>query len=159
MKISLLINRIKRNNTIVESFTLLPPNNPFLNQTNRMLSHFVWILINKHTIGGDLCKLLDIIEGNQKIIYVYEYNNINIKLNEIIEFEYYPFLGTKTCSHCYNEIIINNKSYCYKKGKQNMKNDWYKCLYWCEKSMGEIKNRYGRIFKPRGSETNGLVDK
>lgn len=131
--ITLSINRIKKEDEIWEIFTV-NPKTPYNFDSHRAIYFELWLQRNLHSIH-DTHKLLKVLELNDKVIYTYKYSDINVTKNELVTIKYFPVLGKKTCKKCFHEIKIDNKLYCHKKGKQNDKNSWYKCLYWQEKSL------------------------
>jgi len=159
--VKLDINRFKKGNEIWEIFTVLPQLN-YIFESNRAIYFELWRQRNLHSIHH-LFRLLYIKEFRNKIIYIYEYDPdptlLNtLQLNETIEIEYFPVLGTKKCSTCYNETIIDNKSYCTKRGKMNEKYSYYKCLYWVEKSLN-VKNwgHHGHISRQKTAKGDGTT--
>jgi hypothetical protein len=157
--VKLDINRFKKNNEIWEVFTV-HPSLKYLHESNRAIYFELWRQRNLHSIHN-LYRLLYIHELKDKIVYIYEFD-ASIpppQLNETISIEYFPVLGTKKCSTCYNEIIIQNKSYCTKRGNMNEKYSYYKCLYWAEKSLN-TKNwgHHGHIFRQEATEGDGTSD-
>lgn len=143
MTINLVITRMKKENEIWEIYSVFP-NTPYAFDSRRQISFALWKARCENSMHDKL-NLLDIRYMNDKIIHIYEYNNVQAEHNKQIQIQYNPMLGKKKCSRCYHEIIINNKSYCHKKGKQNTKNRWYKCLYWKEKSMDYMKEKHGAL--------------